>query len=92
MRKISGNLFMAIDGVVESPKQWSLSYWNDNIANVVMGGNAGRGRAAAPPALEKVDQDVSRHSENPAVLIQTARLLNLVDLGLVDHSASSASQ
>ena len=29
---------MAIDGVVESPKKWSLSYWNDDSANVVMGG------------------------------------------------------
>ena len=29
---------MASDGVVESPKKWSLSYWNDDIANVVMGG------------------------------------------------------
>jgi dihydrofolate reductase len=38
MRKIIGNLFMAIDGVVESPEKWSLSYWNDDIANVVMGG------------------------------------------------------
>ena len=38
MYKIIGNLFMAIDGVVESPDKWSLSYWNDDIANVVMGG------------------------------------------------------
>jgi dihydrofolate reductase len=38
MRKIIGNLFMAIDGVVESPEKWSLSYWNDDIAKVVMGG------------------------------------------------------
>jgi dihydrofolate reductase len=38
MHKIIGNLFMAIDGVVESPEKWSLSYWNDDIANVVMGG------------------------------------------------------
>jgi len=38
MHKIIGNLFMAIDGVVESPDKWSLSYWNDDIANVVMGG------------------------------------------------------
>ena len=43
MRKISGNLFMAIDGVVESPEKWSLSYWNDDIANVVMGGMQGAG-------------------------------------------------
>jgi dihydrofolate reductase len=41
MRKIIGNLFMAIDGVVESPEKWSLSYWNDDIANVVMGGMQG---------------------------------------------------
>jgi hypothetical protein len=27
MRKIIGNLFMAIDGAVESPEKWSLSYW-----------------------------------------------------------------
>ena len=26
MRKIIGNLFMAIDGAVESPEKWSLSY------------------------------------------------------------------
>jgi hypothetical protein len=38
MYKIIGNLFMAIDGVVESPDKWPLSYWNDDIANVVMGG------------------------------------------------------
>ena len=38
MYKIIGNLFMAIDGVVESPDKWSLSYWNDEIGNVVMGG------------------------------------------------------
>jgi dihydrofolate reductase len=36
--KIIGNLFMAIDGVVESPDKWSLSYWSDDIGNVVMGG------------------------------------------------------
>ena len=41
MRKIIGNLFMAIDGVVESPENWSLSYWNDDIADVVMGGMQG---------------------------------------------------
>jgi dihydrofolate reductase len=40
MRKIIGNQFMA-DGVVESPAKWSLSYWNDDIANVVMGGMEG---------------------------------------------------
>lgn len=41
MRKIIGNLFMAVDGVLESPEKWSLSYWNDDIANVVMGGMQG---------------------------------------------------
>jgi hypothetical protein len=41
MRKIIGNLFTAIDDVIESSEKWSLSYWNDDIANVVMG----RGRA-----------------------------------------------
>ncbi|HEU4909624.1 MAG TPA: hypothetical protein VFT17_12205 [Propionibacteriaceae bacterium] len=41
MRKIIGNLFTAIDGVIESPEKWSLSYWNDDIANVVMGGVQG---------------------------------------------------
>ena len=41
MRKIICNLFMAIDGVVESPEKWSLSYCNDDIANVVMRGMQG---------------------------------------------------
>lgn len=41
MRKIIGNLFMAVDGVLESPEKWSLSYWNDDIANVVIGGMQG---------------------------------------------------
>jgi hypothetical protein len=40
---------MAIDGVVESPEKWSLSYWNDDIANVVMGRHARRGRTTARP-------------------------------------------
>ena len=38
MHKIIGNLFMAIDGVVESPDKWSLSCWSDDIGSVVMGG------------------------------------------------------
>jgi hypothetical protein len=32
MRKVSGNLFMAIDGVVESPEKCSLSYRNGHIS------------------------------------------------------------
>jgi hypothetical protein len=43
MHKIIGNLFTAIDGVVESPEKWSLSYWNNDIANVVMGGTFDNG-------------------------------------------------
>jgi hypothetical protein len=54
MRKISGNLFMAIDGVVESPKKWSLSYWNDNIANVVMGGMQGADALLHPQLSRKL--------------------------------------
>lgn len=40
MRKLICNLFMALDGVVEAPDQWSLSYWNDQIQTVVMDGMA----------------------------------------------------
>lgn len=37
-RKITASLFMSLDGVVESPDKWSMSYWNDEIAEVVAGG------------------------------------------------------
>jgi dihydrofolate reductase len=32
MRRIVVSEFMTLDGVVEAPDQWSMSYWNDNIA------------------------------------------------------------
>jgi dihydrofolate reductase len=32
MRTIVVSEFMTLDGVVEAPDQWSMSYWNDNIA------------------------------------------------------------
>ena len=54
MRKISGNLFMAIDGAVESPEKWSLSYWNDDIANVVMGGMQGADALLHPQLSRKL--------------------------------------
>jgi dihydrofolate reductase len=37
VRSLNCNLFMTIDGVVESPGDWSLSYWTDQIAGVVSG-------------------------------------------------------
>lgn len=37
MRKIVANFFMTLDGVVESPGEWSLQYWNDDIQQVVGG-------------------------------------------------------
>jgi dihydrofolate reductase len=35
MRSLVSNLFMSVDGVVESPGTWSLAYWNDDIAGVM---------------------------------------------------------
>ena len=32
MRKIVVSEFMTLDGIVEAPDQWSMSYWNDSIA------------------------------------------------------------
>jgi dihydrofolate reductase len=32
MRRIVVSEFITLDGVVEAPDQWSMSYWNDNIA------------------------------------------------------------
>lgn len=32
MRKIVVSEFMTLDGIVEAPDQWSMSYWNDDIA------------------------------------------------------------
>lgn len=37
-RRLVSTLFMTLDGVVESPEQWSLSYWNDEIQNAMSGG------------------------------------------------------
>lgn len=37
-RRIVANLFMTLDGVVESPEKWSLEYWNDDIAGAMQGG------------------------------------------------------
>ena len=60
MRKISGNLFMAIDGVVESPEKWSLSYWNDDIANVVMGGMRARTRCCSAGSVRAIRRGLAR--------------------------------
>ncbi|MET0694241.1 MAG: dihydrofolate reductase family protein [Propionibacteriaceae bacterium] len=37
-RKILANLFITLDGVVESPEKWSSGYWNDEIQNAMSGG------------------------------------------------------
>ena len=37
-RTISANLFMSLDGVVETPESWSLAYWNDEVAAAMSGG------------------------------------------------------
>lgn len=37
-RRIVSTLFMTLDGVVESPEDWSLSYWNDEIQEAMSGG------------------------------------------------------
>ncbi len=41
MRSIISNLFMSIDGVVDSPGEWSLAYWNDDIAAVMADATGG---------------------------------------------------
>ncbi|WP_020657429.1 dihydrofolate reductase family protein [Amycolatopsis benzoatilytica] len=40
MRKIVSTLFVSLDGVVEAPDQWSLSYWNDELEHAVGEGMA----------------------------------------------------
>ncbi|WP_134729888.1 dihydrofolate reductase family protein [Amycolatopsis nivea] len=40
MRKIVSTLFVSLDGVVEAPDQWSLSYWNDELEHAVGDGMA----------------------------------------------------
>jgi dihydrofolate reductase len=35
MRKINSTLFMSLDGVVESPGEWHLPYFNDEMGQVV---------------------------------------------------------
>jgi dihydrofolate reductase len=37
-RRILANLFITLDGVIESPELWSSSYWNDEIQNAMSGG------------------------------------------------------
>ncbi len=32
MRKITGGLFISLDGVVEAPDQWHFPYFNDGAA------------------------------------------------------------
>ena len=44
MRKLVSNLFITLDGVVESPETWSLTYWSDEIQDIV---GAGMGAAGA---------------------------------------------
>ena len=33
MRKIIVTMYVSLDGVTESPEKWSVSFWNDDIAN-----------------------------------------------------------
>ena len=40
VRKLVSNLFVSLDGVVEAPDKWSLSYWSDEIAASVESGMA----------------------------------------------------
>ena len=40
MRKIVSTLFISLDGVVEAPDQWSLSYWNEELEHAVGAGMA----------------------------------------------------
>ena len=35
MRKIVAGLFMSLDGVVESPEQWQLPYFNDEMGQAI---------------------------------------------------------
>jgi dihydrofolate reductase len=35
MRKIVAQLFISLDGVVESPENWHLEYWNDELRAAV---------------------------------------------------------
>ena len=35
MRKIVAGLFMSLDGVVESPEQWQLPYFNDEVGQAI---------------------------------------------------------
>jgi dihydrofolate reductase len=40
MRKIVSTVFVSLDGVVEAPDQWSLSYWTDELEHAVGDGMA----------------------------------------------------
>jgi hypothetical protein len=51
---------MAVDGVVESPEKWSLSYWNDDIANVVMGGMRARTRCCSAGSVRGIRRGLAR--------------------------------
>lgn len=37
MRKVVAGLFMSLDGVVESPEKWHLSYWTDEMGEIIGG-------------------------------------------------------
>jgi len=51
---------MAIDGAVESSEKWSLSYWNDDIANVVMGGMRARTRCCSAGSVRAIRRGLAR--------------------------------
>ena len=40
MRKIKSNLFISLDGVVESPDKWHFAYFNDEMGAAVDAGFA----------------------------------------------------
>jgi dihydrofolate reductase len=40
VRKIVANLFISLDGVVESPQEWHFPYMNDEMGQVIGGGFA----------------------------------------------------
>ena len=35
MRKVVAQLFISLDGVVESPENWRLEHWNDELRAAV---------------------------------------------------------
>ena len=56
----SANPFMAVDGVVESPEKCWLSYWNDDIANVVMGDMRARTRCCSAGSVRGIRRGLAR--------------------------------